>query len=84
MFASDLEETYQRYRHLRKVSLSVYAEKIEEYEKPDYEELCVVVLFGFDDHNQKQVAQKLGVSHSQLCQDLARLSTGARLFKQDK
>ncbi len=84
MFATDLEETYQRYRYLRKVALSVYAKKIEEYEKPDYEKLCTIVLFEFDGHNQKQVAQKLGISHSQLCKDLARLSTGARLFKQDK
>ncbi len=40
-----LEQKYQRYRNLREVALSVYAPKIEEYENPDYEKICTLVVF---------------------------------------
>ncbi len=79
-----LEQKYQRYRNLREVAQAVYAPKIEEYENPDYEEICTLVVFSFDRHNQEKVAQTLGVSREQMLYDLILLSTGARLQKQGK
>ncbi len=78
------EQKYQRYRNLREAALSVYAKKIEEYENPDYEQICVLVVFSFDHHNQEKLAQKLGVSREQMLYDLILLSAGARLQKQEK
>jgi hypothetical protein len=82
--AAKLEDTYQRYRHLRDIAISVYAPKLEEYENPDYETVCTAILFEYDQHNQARIAQRLGVSVEQLRHDLACLSTGARLLKQGK
>lgn len=82
--ASKLETAYQRYRNLRQTALDVCATKIEEYPNPDYEKICMVILFEFDTNNQRRVAERLGVTQQQLLNDLAVLSTGARLNKQRK
>ncbi len=83
MPANLLEQTYQRYRNLRQVALSVYAPKIEEY-NPDYETICNLVVFNYDQYNQEKIAQKLGVPVQQMIYDLIIMSTGARLQNQGK
>ncbi len=84
MSANLLEAIYLRYQNLRQVALDVYAPKIEEYDNPDYERICMIILFGFDAENEKKVAERLGVSSQQLRSDLTLLATGARLQKQGK
>jgi hypothetical protein len=84
MSAKQLEDAYQRYRHLRKHALAVYAPKLEEYDESDYETVCLAILFEFDRHNQRAIAQRLGLSHTRFLEELVLLSTGARLQRQGK
>jgi hypothetical protein len=84
MDAKRLEEAYQHYRNVREIALSVYAKKLEEYEAPDYEDVCLAILFEYDHHNQRKIAEKIGISSTQLLKDLVMLSTGARLLRQGK
>jgi len=82
VLANYLEDTYQRYRDLRRIASSVYPKKITK--GLSFEEICTVVAFEFDKNNQSKVADALDQQPERMVLELCALATGARLEKQGK